>query len=390
MLIAFAAYPRKKLKMDSITALFFMFWAALWVCTFLGMDFTTSYNTIYTYTTECIVFVVMLFTLYDENDFIKINKFMLFIIALYVLLSFREFMGGRFDYAMGMVRMLGFDVTYGQSNSFSTTIVLSYPLLLLFLKSDFISKKVRYALYAYLPLSLFCLFETGSRGGFVQCLAFVMVLFWKSKRKFLYIMMIMVAFFVVWHVIPPEMQNRYYSLIDPSVAPNAKSAETSAEGRIVGFKHGVAVWVKNPLFGIGPGNLIYTWPGEVLGHQAHNLAGQLLSDIGLFGTIPFVLLFSLCYFRSKWIATTGRKLAERYSQYPDLERETSIVDFVSKSGEAIKQLLIILFVAGLTGHNMLRYNWVYVVYLTVTATGITHKYLNLRLDEKEARKAESV
>jgi hypothetical protein len=49
---------------------------------------------------------------------------MLLITALYVLLSFREFLGGRFDYAMGMVRMVGYDITYGQSNSFATTIVL--------------------------------------------------------------------------------------------------------------------------------------------------------------------------------------------------------------------------------------------------------------------------
>jgi O-antigen ligase len=388
MLIAFAAYPRKKIKMDATVLLFYWFWFALCVSAVLGIDFETSYTWIYAYTTESLVFVLMFYTLYDEKSFIRINELMLLITALYVLLSFREFLGGRFDYAMGMVRMVGYDITYGQSNSFATTIVLSYPLLWLFLKTDVVSKMVRYGLYGYIPLSLFCLFETGSRGGFVQCAAFVTLLFWKSRRKFLYVVLIMVAFFAVWHIIPVEMQNRYYSLIDSSAAPNAASAHESAEGRIVGFKHGVSVWKDNPLFGIGPGNLIYTWPGQTLGHQAHNLAGQLLSDIGLFGTIPFVLLFSLCYFRSKWIARVGGKLTDAYRRQPGMEREAKVVDFVSKTGIAVKQLLIVLFVAGLTSHNMLRYQWVYVIYLTVIATGLTHKYIKMRPDENESDEAE--
>lgn len=71
-----------------------------------------------------------------------------------------------------------------------------------------------------------------------------------------------------------------------------------------------------------------------------------------------------------------------------MERETKVVDFVSKTGIAVKQLLIVLFVAGLTSHNMLRYQWVYVIYLTVIATGLTHKYIKMRPDENESDEAE--
>jgi O-antigen ligase len=147
------------------------------------------------------------------------------------------------------------------------------------------------------------------------------------------------------------------------------------------------MWEENPVFGIGPGNLIYTWP---IARQAHNLAAQLLSDLGLFGTVPFVLLFCLCYYRSNWLSKIGRRLSEQYSQQPDLGREASVMDFISKAGAAAKQLLVILFVAGLTGHNMLRYNWVHVIYLTVAGTWITHKYINMGLVEKEPNKAQSV
>ena len=387
VLAAFAAYPRKKIKLDAILVLFYWFWIALCVSSVLGMDFETSFNTVYSYTVECSVFILILYAIHDEEGYRKINEYMLLVLVLYVLLSFREFLGGRFSYAMGMVRMVGFDETYGQSNSFATTIVLSYPLLWLFLRTRFISRLVRYTLYGYIPLSLFCLFETGSRGGFVQCLVFVMLLFWKSKRKFLYLALAIVMFFVVWHLIPPEMQDRYYSLIDPSVAPSAKSAHESAEGRIDGIKQGIRMWKENPVFGIGPGNLIYTWP---IARQAHNLAAQLLSDLGLFGTVPFVLLFCLCYFRSNWLANTGRRLSELYGREPDLEREASTMDFISKSGVAAKQSLVLLFVAGLTGHNMLRYGWVHVVYLTVVGTWITHKYINMDLVGKESSKAKSV
>ncbi|OIQ49175.1 O-Antigen ligase [Pseudodesulfovibrio hydrargyri] len=386
LLIVFAVSTRKKIRMDSVVVLYLMYFISLWICSLFGIDFYNSYSTIYSYTTESIVFILMLFSIYDERGYIKIIEAVMVITALYVLLSLREFLGGRFEYAMGMVRMKGFDNTYGQSNSFATTIVLSYPMLWLLLRTNFISKLVRYGLYSYIPISLLCLFETGSRGGFVQFVAFLGLLFLKSKRKFLYIVTTLVVFSVVWSFLPPEIHNRYYSLIDPSVAPSAKSAHEAAEGRIQGFKQGIAVWRQYPLLGVGPGNLIYTWSNTAKGLQAHNLVAQLLSDTGLLGTIPFVLLFSICYFRSNWIAAAGRKLVGEYSQYPDLTREARIVDFVSKAGVAIKQSIAVLFVAGLTGHNMLRYNWVYVVYLTAVGSWIMHRYINMKLEDDESRR----
>jgi hypothetical protein len=64
------------------------------------------------------------------------------------------------------------------------------------------------------------------------------------------------------------------------------------------------------------------------------------------------------------------------------------MDFVAKTGVGIKQLIIILFVAGLTGHNMMRYTWVYVVYLTTVGSWIVHKYISMRPVEAEASEAE--
>jgi|GEM_PF-2501204 len=390
VLLYFAVYPRKKIKMDSLVVLFGMYWAALWICSIFGIDFSNSYDAVYTYTTESVVFVMMIFTLYDEKAYIKIIKVMVFVTALYVFLSFREFMGGRFQYTMGMSRMIGFDITYGQSNSFSSTLALSYPMLWVLFKTDFISKKVRYLLYGYVPLSLFCLFQTGSRSGLVQCFVFFFLVFGKSKRKFMYIFIAGVLIFGVWNIVPQTMHDRYYSLIDPSVAPNAKSAQESAEGRVLGFKQGIKVWQEHPLLGVGPNNLIFTWPPGVRGLQSHNLVAQLLSDTGLLGTIPFVLLFSLCYFRSGWLAKSGRNLAERYSSYPELHREEQVMDFISKAGIGIKQLIVVLFVAGLTGHNMMRYTWVYVVYLTAVGSWVMHKYINARYDHIEPSEAERV
>ncbi|MGE4423624.1 MAG: O-antigen ligase family protein [Pseudodesulfovibrio sp.] len=381
VLIAFALFPKKKIKMDSILVLYFMYWAALWICSLFGLDFENSYQLVFTYMTESIVFVMMIFTIHDERGYVKIIELFSIITAIYVFLSLREFLGGRFHYAMGMSRMVGFDVTYGQSNSFSSTLVLSFPMLWVLLRTGFISKKVRYILYGYVPVSIFCLFQTGSRSGLVQCCIFFLMILGKSKKKFMYIIMAVAMLVVVWPLLPQSMHDRYYSLIDPSVAP--ESAHESAEGRIEGFLHGINVWAQNPLFGVGPNNLIYTWPDRARGFQAHNLVAQVLSDTGLFGAIPFVLLFSLCYFRSNWLMKTGRNLAQYYDQNPNMEWEAKIMDFISKTGAGIKQLIVILFVAGLTGHNMLRYTWVYVVYLTVVGTWITHKYLNMRLEENE-------
>ncbi|MEZ7196680.1 O-antigen ligase family protein [Pseudodesulfovibrio karagichevae] len=376
-LIAFALYKRKKIKMDSIVVFYFMYLMALWVCAFVGINFDNSYIVVYSYTVGSLVFVLMLFTMHDEEGYIKITQAMMIVTAIYVLMSFREYLGGRFEYRMGMHRMLGYDITMGQSNSFATTIVLSYPTLWVLLKTDIIKKKIRYILYGYAPLSLLCLFLTGSRGGFVQCLAFVGLLFMKSKKKFLYIFLALLAFVVVWHAIPEEMQNRYYSLIDPSVAPDPERARESAMGRIEGLLHGIDVFKENIMFGVGPGNLIYTWGDEHRGFQAHNLIGQILSDTGLLGTIPFTLLFIICYFRANWIASMGSRLRELFRQQSEMENEAVVVDFVAKMGTATKQLIILLFLGGMSGHNMLRYHWVYVVYLAAVGSWIMHKYENI-------------
>jgi hypothetical protein len=72
-LIAFALYKPKKIKMDSIVVLYFMYFFALWVCTLVGIDPDHSYGVVYSYTVESLVFIMMIFTMHDEVDYIKPN-----------------------------------------------------------------------------------------------------------------------------------------------------------------------------------------------------------------------------------------------------------------------------------------------------------------------------
>jgi hypothetical protein len=78
--------------------------------------------------------------------------------------------------------------------------------------------------------------------------------------------------------------------------------------------------------------------------DAHNLLGKLVGELGLLGLITFTFL----------IVVTVRYLGYIKKKYKELGWKE---DFVYFSRNAIIATLIMLFIFGISGHNLFRYNW---------------------------------
>jgi len=369
VLLAFTFTKRKKIYFDAILTLCLVFLFSLAVSTAFALDFDHSYLKVYSYYKVALVFIVMAYCLNTPEIYEKTMKIIIVVMAIYVALSFYEFLCGRAVYRMGIYRMLGYGVTKSDPNAFATTIALSYPLIwaqIKLNKLEKLNKSFMLLVYAYMPLSLTCLMLTGSRSGFVQVIFFAVVLLLSSKRKFLFIILLSVAAVVVWVSLPEKIKNRYYSLIDPEVAPSAKSAQSSAQGRIKGLKDGVSVFLRYPSTGVGPGNiqLEYGADGTRITHQTHNLIGQVLSDLGLVGTVPFVALILLCFTRG-YAGVKRARDSLRALARSDEDEASNVhsLQVIEHTLIASSHMLMILLLSGMFGHNLYRYHWLMVVYM---------------------------
>ena len=105
--------------------------------------------------------------------------------SLYLLHSFREYLGGRYTYRMGISRMIGVDTTLGDPNSFGASIVFSLPLVMAFWKAGTGGKYSKPMLASYVGLASLCVLLTGSRSSFVGLLVWFMIVIWGTRYRFL-------------------------------------------------------------------------------------------------------------------------------------------------------------------------------------------------------------
>ena len=148
------------------------------------------------------------------------------------------------------------------------------------------------------------------------------------------------AFAVLSVALPPELQGRYLTLVDSSRGP--ANAETSAQGRLDGFLWGMHAWQQSPLLGHGPASFAFSTGRE---GQAHNLYGQVMSELGLLGGLA--LLAVVVCFAANW--RESRRLA--------LLTGTPTTDMTLQIAQAVGINVILLLVMGWAGHNLFRYNW---------------------------------
>ena len=144
------------------------------------------------------------------------------------------------------------------------------------------------------PLLLYVLVLTASRSGMLAGVIVIVSLIYTSKRKGVWVALIIAAIAFSIPRLDVNQVDRYSSIYDS----NAKQAGT-AQGRVSGWVSNIEVWSKRPIFGFGLGTsqeANFNIAGEV--HYAHNLYLETMIELGIIG---FFILVG--YLWSVWRTT---------------------------------------------------------------------------------------
>ncbi len=136
-----------------------------------------------------------------------------------------------------------------------------------------------------LPMMLYALVLSMSRGGFIALLVGGVLIFRQSQNKFLLIAIAATIAVGTWSIMSDVQRERYTSLVKSDTRQSY-----TVEGRFRGMSDEFKLGLNRPIFGHGLG----TTPeakfniagGQVRG--AHNLYAELLIEIGIVGMILFL------------------------------------------------------------------------------------------------------
>jgi O-antigen ligase len=344
MLMAMAAvavYPGKRWLSNRQHLAIFTFVGAVLFAGLCGVNFDRSQPPIEDYLKLIIFYVMIVSVVHDEKTLRLMVLAFLGVMFVYMLHSLKEYMGGRFVFRMGIPRLIGVDTTLGDPNSFGASVVYALPFVAPFWNCR-PSWTMRGFLAGYVGLSALCIGLTGSRSSLLGMVLWGMVTVARSRRRYLWAALALAAAPMAFLALPPSLQTRFETIIDPSVGP--ANAKESGEGRISGLFTGFDLWGAYPLCGIGPGNWRPVTHSKI---ESHNLYGQLMGETGTLGIVTFGAVL-VCLGLNLWAI---RRLYRAHPEWGhDFPRELT---FAAGFG-----VFLMLF-EGNFGHNLFRYNWLW-------------------------------
>jgi O-antigen ligase len=371
-------WPGKKYLPHSINRTVLLFFAAMAVSTIWALKFQVAYDATFEFFKLMVFFFILVLTLRDEKDLKLFVMAYLVIMSIYVGKSAWEFfIHDRHFYRMGIRRMIGVDTTYGDPNSFAASIAYSLPFLWAMLRFYWRDNRwIRNFLVGYGVLAAVAVVFTGSRSGMVICLLFLVLAWWESAKRFAGLIVLAGALVLGWHYTPEDLKYRFLSTFYKGVAPAAVAADTSAEGRLEGLKQGIEIFSENPILGIGPGNFSYSWDS---GMSAHNLYGQLLGELGVIGFFAFALMVWTIYSTHR-----GNRLRidELQASRAGPPKEADGLRLMRLLSVASVQVLILLLFNGNFGHNLYRYNWLWVGVIAIVSAHALRRWQTERTESR--------
>jgi len=329
---------------------------------------------------KILFFAILLLTSVRQEQELKILLVgFVVIFFFYMLHSYYEFkFCGRYVFRMGIPRLCGVGVTMSDPNSFGASVVYFLPLLvpLWTVVRGIPAIPVRLFTIAAFCLAVICISDTGSRGAFVGCLAYVVLAAVFSKNRVKILIAAIIFLPIVWVNMEERIQNRYLTLIDPSRGP--ANAQASAEGRRAGFETGMQLFRKYPLHGCGPGNAAIASGTQF---QTHHFIGQVAGELGIvglaaYGFLCFCITVNYLFSRFYW------KILQTYQ--PTANPCLFLVS------QAVFITMLLLLLMGLGGHNAFRYTWVwYAVFQGMAVVALKKKAADSIRERTEKRLEET-
>ncbi len=324
----------------------------------LGLDVEKSAYELYRYCTVLIWFWLFGAVIRTPRDLLAMNAWWMFVWFLYMAKAFWEFkVNGRHDWAQGVARMKGIDLTYGDVNEFAGCVTFTLPTFYAVFRArgefdGWIRKPFVVASAAYLLLAAACVISTNSRSGMAKAIVFFLLAStWgrSAMQKLACLAGSVVLILIIWAVMPETSQNRLRTLWDKGAGNRQAMESASSRFEGLGFQIGCAAVLEFPVTGVGIGNFgtfrKEYYDGE--GGEAHNLAGQVLGETGVLGTIAFVAMVSVMLAGGRRIRAASRVDGDR--------RLVMLSDF----SLAYRDTILLLFVSGVAGHNLFFYHWVW-------------------------------
>jgi hypothetical protein len=343
-----------------------MFATAVGLSSALAWQPSAAWPELYRYATVVItffVFVAVCRSMADVNWLVATYVTTMFV---YLTKSLWEYLvHDRHHFAQGVSRLIGIEQTYGEPNAVAMSSVLSLPLWYYLWRSReqiagetgiLASPWFRWPLKLYPLVVLVAVGLTNSRAGMIGVAAFGVGAVWYSQRQSHKLRALSIAAVVVvgmWLIAPAEQKDRLRTIWDPAAGP--ANARASAMGRWDGFLAALQMLKDRPLTGVGAGNFLPYRVANVDGIAlvAHNLPGQVLGETGWLGGICFVLMVYAIW-----------RNAQRLAAPSMLERRG---DLFQQFSVALKLTLALLLLFGLSLHNALRFNWIWIAAFGVLA-----------------------
>lgn len=354
-------WPKRRYIRHAITNAVLVFLFVMIVSSVFAFKTDAAYATTFNYFKLIVFYFIIVLNIQDEEELQKYIIAYILIMFLYIGKSSWEFfVHDRYIWRMGIKRMGGIDVTYGDPNSFAASINYSLPFLWAMIRFKWKNVLVRSGLWAYGVVALLCIIFTGSRGGMITAIVFMVLAAIGLSRRTIAFAVVALLLAGAWSFTPEEYQVRFKSAFIPGIA-QTEGADASAVARLrlTGLKQGIVLLQQYPILGIGPGNFYYGWKDIEEGPGAHNLYGQLLGEIGLVGFICFFILIYRIVRTHLAIIKDAKSLKDRYEHAP----------FFLLLSTGCIQALILLLLNAFAGHNLYRYNWLWIGAIGVLSTG---------------------
>jgi hypothetical protein len=359
MLASIPLSARTRLRFGAGPLAVLLFYGALVVSAFAGIDFNSSSEMLYKYATFIVFYFVLTWVLDSPYTLYMMGYVYVAANGLFIGKSLWEYLvHGGYRYTMGVKRLVGVNETFAHPNAVAATTVLTMPIWLAILRRrhevtahwpSHLRTLFNLSLWGYGALAVVVIVLTNSRSGMAAFVAFIglSVLTGRSLgRKVAAGVAALLVLAMVWILMPDANRARFVTLWNPDAGP--ATAQASAEGRWEGMRLGLEAFSENPATGVGINNFIH-WRqrfGDQVRLRSHSLLGQTLGETGLLGAAAFLLLNLVTVLYAHAAARSTRRNGPGYG---------SLGEF----GLAARNVVLLLFFLGIGSHNLLRYNWLW-------------------------------
>jgi len=314
---------------------------------------------------KILVFYFLIANLLNNQKRLRIFVWEYILLIGWVAVSSLEgYFSGNIQFAQGIERAQG--ITGSDPNSLAVTLALATPFIWYILFAEK-SKWLKLLGIGVLIASLYTIILTGSRSAILGLVTIVFLVWIRSRRKFVSLVIALLIVTITWIVMPEQYKGRYRTILSSTYG----EIDDSSQGRIKAWKAGVRMIFDRPVLGVGAGAFGtahatgYTPEGKRQSWlQPHNVYIQLLAELGVLGFVIFSAL----------ICTIIRHNMKLQKTLRDGSKKKNWNYYLST---AMMTSLGTLFVTGIFGHSLYRLNWYFIAALTVVLVDFASKETDL-------------